>query len=315
MQTLPVFLDIQGRRCLLVGTGETADRKRQLLLRAGALVVSTADTFSVDDLAEIVLVVAASSDQVLNERVSIAARTRHIPVNVVDQPQLCTFIFPAIVERGLIVVAVSSGGAVPVLTRLLRARIETLLPSTLGDFAQHAAAFRSRIRDALPDMRQRLRFWDGLLQQQFIGSACGDLSNLDVAPEIDRALADFIASNKSGHISVVGAGPGDPDLLTFKALRCLQACDLVVYDENVSAAVVDLARRDSRRHCLQSHENPATLFAEHAGQGAHIVYLKAGDPLSHRGVTLLLSQCQALGIKYDVVPGVIDQSGAYFDAV
>lgn len=315
MQTLPVFLDIQGRRCLLVGVGETADRKRQMLLRAGALVVSIADTFSVDDLTDIVLVVAASSDQTLNERVSIAARSRHIPVNVVDQPQLCTFIFPAIVERGLIVVAVSSGGAVPVLTRLLRARIETLLPSSLGDFAQQAAAFRSRVRDTLPDMRQRLRFWDNLLQQQFIGCASSNLVNLDKKPEFDRALADFVAGNKPGRINVVGAGPGDPDLLTFKALRCLQACDLVVYDENVSAAFVDLARRDAQRHCLQSHENPATLLQENAGQGAHVVYLKSGDPLSHRGVTLLLAQWQASGIACDVVPGVIDQSGAHFDAI
>lgn len=312
MPLLPVFLDLQGRQCLLVGSGEMAGRKLHLLQQAGAVVTVSGNDFSDSDLAGMALVVAASDDQMLNERISLAAQSRQIPVNVVDQPHLCSFVFPAIVERGPITVAVSTGGALPVLARLLRARIETLLPPSLGDFAVRAAAFRQQVRQQLPEMRQRLRFWDGLLQQQLIGSG-SDLQMFDSAEALDRKLATFLAAENAGHISVVGSGTGDPDLLTFKALRCMQACDLLVFDDSVPAVIVNLARRDARRHPLQPGEDAATLLHAEAGRGMHVVWLLAGDPLSYRNVPLLLAQWQAAGISIDMVPGIIDQAGVFPD--
>lgn len=308
MQTLPVFLDVKGKYCLLVGEGEVALRKRRLLDSAGAVVVTTLHDFSEDNLADVALVVAASDDDALNERVSRAARLRNIPVNVVDQPGLCSFIFPAIVERGPITVAVSSAGSAPVLTRLLRARIENMLPVSLGAFAQHAGEFRKQVRARLPDMQQRLRFWDRLLQRQLIG-ADGNLESL-AGSGFQQHLDSFILDASTGFVSVVGVGPGDPDLLTFKALRCLQGCDVVFFDQDVNPVIVSLARRDARQLALREHEDAATLLMAEASCGAHVVYLKSGDPLSHRDVPLLLVKLHAASIEYGIVPGIIDQAGA-----
>ena len=200
----------------------------------------------------------------------------------------------------------------PVLARLLRARIETLLPPSLGDFAARAAVFRQQVRRQLPDMRQRLRFWDGLLQQELIGSG-SDLQMLDSTDALDRKLAAFRAAGNAGRISVVGAGSGDPDLLTFKALRCMQACDLLVFDNSVPAVIVNLARRDARRHLLQMDDDVATLLHGEVQHGLHVVWLLAGDPLSYRNVSLLLAQWQAAGINIDMVPGIIDQTRVFPD--
>ena len=309
MQALPVFFDVKGKSCLLVGDGELALRKRRLLDKAGAVIVAVSENFTEDNLAGVVLAVAASHDNVLNERVSIAAKSRNIPVNVVDQPYLCTFIFPSIVERGSITVAVSSGGAVPVLTRLLRARIETLLPASLGNFVERASIFRKQVGARLPDVSQRLRFWDQLLQRQLIG-ADGDLQTLMGESAFEESLDNFIANAVRGQVSVVGAGTGDPDLLTFKALRCLQGCDMVVCDESVSEDIVNLARRDARQIVLQANEDVFALLQAEVLKGAYVVYLKTGDPLSYRDIPLLLTRLHAANVQYDIVPGIIDQAGA-----
>jgi uroporphyrin-III C-methyltransferase/precorrin-2 dehydrogenase/sirohydrochlorin ferrochelatase len=309
VQTLPVFIDIKGKPCLLVGDGELALRKCRLLDKAGAAVVTLSGDFTEDKLDGVVLVVVASADKHVNELISRAAKSRNIPVNVVDQPDLCTFIFPSIVERGPITVAVSSGGTVPVLARLLRARIETLLPASLGEFAQRVGIFRQQVSQRLPDMQQRLRFWDQLLQSQLIG-ACGDMGMLANETVFDRELDQFLDSSAVGMVSVVGAGPGNPDLLTFKALRCLQACDVVFFDSDVSLDIVNLARRDARQIMLENKQDIAELLQAEVGSASYVVYLKAGDPLSYREVPLLLARLQAADIKYEVVPGIIDQAGA-----
>lgn len=314
MQTLPVFLDIKGKPCLLAGDGDIAERKRRLLEKAGAVVVTLSGNFSEEKLDGMVLVVAASSEKQVNETVSHSARLRNIPVNVVDQPDLCTFIFPSIVERGPVTVAVSSGGAVPVLTRLLRARIETLLPDSLGEFAQVVSVFRQQVKARLPDMQQRLRFWDGLLQSHFISASADMQMRIDEVTLCQR-LDQFTSADAMGQVSIVGTGPGDPDLLTFKALRCLQACDVVFFDCDVSQEIVDLSRRDARRVLLEKHQDIALSIRAEVKDSSAVVYLKAGDPLSHRDVTLLLARLQAADIKYTVVPGIIDQSGAGFHAI
>ncbi|HSC76360.1 MAG TPA: SAM-dependent methyltransferase [Pseudomonadales bacterium] len=306
MQTLPVFLDVKHKPCLLVGDGELAQRKRRLLDKAGAVVIQVSDRFAEENLENVVLVIAASLDGALNERVSLAARARNILVNVVDQPALCTFIFPSIVERGPITVAVSSGGNAPVLTRLLRARIETLLPASLGEFARRVGVFRKQASNRLPDIKQRLRFWDQLLQRQLIG-ADSNLQTLMDDNAFEQRLESFIAGTANGQVSIVGTGTGDPDLLTFKALRCLQGCDVVIFDQDVSPVIVNLARRDARQIVLQGHEDIFTVLEEEVDRGAYVVFLKSGDPLSYRDLPLLLARLQGANVPYDIVPGIIDQ--------
>jgi uroporphyrin-III C-methyltransferase/precorrin-2 dehydrogenase/sirohydrochlorin ferrochelatase len=303
MKTLPVFLDVYNKTCLVVGEGDVASRKSRLLINAGAVIRSAATRFSLADLDDVTLVIAASDDHSLNQHVSEAAQARNIPVNVVDKPDLCTFIFPSIVERGDITVAVSSGGAVPVLTRLLRARLETLLPPSLAEFAAQAGSWRTRIKQTLPDMQQRLRFWDHLLQEQMIG-ADGDIQAKFSEVGMQKTLENFAAERTSGCIFVVGAGPGDPDLLTFKALRCLQACDLVVFDQQVDPRIIDLARRDAHRIRLDNRQKVADMLQSHALLQRHVVYLLAGDPGSYRELPALLMSVAALGVPVHCVPGV-----------
>lgn len=303
MKTLPVFLDVHNKTCLVVGEGEVAERKSRLLIKAGAVIRATAAHFSPADLDGVALVVAASADAALNQRASEAAKARNIPVNVVDQPDLCTFIFPSIVERGDITVAVSSGGAVPVLTRLLRARLETLLPPSLAEFAASAASWRAGIKQKLPDMQQRLRFWDQLLQEQMIGVG-GNLSTQLSEDEMQQQLDKFSAETLHGCVFIVGAGPGDPDLLTFKALRCLQACDVVVFDEHVDARIVELARRDAQKVMINKQQEAAELLQNHVSQQRNVVYLLAGDPGSYRELTSLMMAVSAAGVQVYCVPGV-----------
>lgn len=313
MQTLPAFLNIHGKTCLLVGSGEAAQRKRRLLEKAGAAVHAVAEQdFVESDLQGVALVVAASADDAFNQRISIAAQARSILVNVVDKPEWCTFIFPAIVERGAITVAVSSNGSAPVLTRLLRARIEALLPASLEHFAQQIAAFRQTVSIRLPDIKQRLRFWDQLLQRHFISA--------DSVANVAKGGADFVEQLEAfaqgvaakGRVAIVGAGTGDPDLLTFKALRCLQACDVVLADTDVPATITSLARRDAAQHTLQVADNVLSLLQDGVQRGEFVVYLLAGDPLARRDMSQLLMSLQAAGIVYDVVLGVIDQRAGFF---
>ncbi|HQQ64091.1 MAG TPA: NAD(P)-dependent oxidoreductase [Pseudomonadales bacterium] len=303
MKTLPVFLDVHNKACLVVGEGDVAVRKARLLTKAGATVRHVSKSFCLGDLDGVTLVIAASGDPELDQHVSQAAQARSIPVNVVDQPALCTFIFPSIIERGDITVAVSSGGVVPVLTRLLRARLETLLPPSLAEFAAMAGSWRKHIKQHLPDMQQRLRFWDQLLQEQMIGAG-GDISTRLSEAGIQQLLESFSTHNQGGCVFVVGAGPGDPDLLTFKALRCLQACDVVVFDEHVDQRIVELARRDAHRVRLENQQHVLGLLLSHVAQRGHVVYLLAGDPGSYRELQALLMSVSAAGVPVHCVPGV-----------
>ncbi len=302
MKSLPVFLDVHQKTCLLVGEGEVAERKRRLLLKAGALVRHLPTGFVEADLDGVMLVVAASSDDALNALVSSFAQARNVPVNVVDRPALCTFIFPAIVERGDITVAVSSGGVAPVLTRLLRARLETFLPGTLTDFVARVAALRVEIKQRIPDARLRLRFWDRLLQDQLIGAA-GNLEEIFSETKLQQVIHGFSSTSTQGSLAVVGAGPGDPDLLTFKALRCLQACDVLVFDERVDARIVSLARRDALQICVQHAASVADLLVKHA-QAENVVYLLAGDPGSYRDLSAVMMAVAAEEIPVQCVPAV-----------
>lgn len=315
MQTLPVFLDVKGRRCLLVGNGDSAQRKRFLLERAGADIVSVSESaFDESLLQDAALVIVASDDAVLAASISASAKSKNIPINVVDKPALCTFIFPAIVERGAVTVAVSSNGTAPVLTRLLRARIEALLPSSLGELAQQVGSFRQKVSQKISDAKQRLRFWDGLLQRYLISTSSGELSQQ--AADFDEQLEQFLRNGEvRGRVAIVGSGTGDPDLLTFKALRVLQACDSVLFDADVNHSITQLARRDAQQYTIESHDDVFSLLYDGVKNKRYLVYLVPGDPLSLRDMSALLMRLQAENISFEVVPGVIDQSGVDFHAV
>lgn len=339
MDYLPIFLKLEGQRCLVVGGGEVAARKVNALLRAkgkvsvvspelGAELTTLADAgrigfsrkgFEPGDLDAIHLVISATNQRAVNESVAAAARQKGIPVNVVDCPELCSFIFPALVDRYPVVIAVSTGGASPVLARLVRARLEAALPAAYGRLAKLAEACRQRVKTAIPDATRRRRFWESTLQG---GLAELIFAGQEVAAQrhFDRLLAAESSDQPSagvGFVSLVGAGPGDPDLLTLRALRTLQEADVIVYDRLVSPEVMRLARTDaekidagkaSSRHTLPQEEINQ-LLVRLAREGKRVVRLKGGDPfIFGRGgeeIETLMEQ----GVPFQIVPGVTAATG------
>ena len=333
MRYFPIFLDLQGRPALVVGGGETAARKLRLLRKAGAdatvvapqavaEIAALAETgeiswqpraFRASDLDGIAAVHSATGRPEVDRAVSDAARIAGIPVNVVDDPEASSFIVPAIVDRDPIVIGISSGGAAPVLARRVRERIEALLPSRLGRLAAFAERFRSAVAATQPPA-QRRGFWEAIFDGP-IGRAVleGDESGANEAMigTINRSGGEDSAERR-GVVHIVGAGPGDPDLLTVKALRLIQDADVILYDALVEDAILERARRDAERifvgktkgqHSLPQARINA-LLAEHAGAGRRVVRLKGGDPFVFgRGGEELLSLREE-GIDVEVVPGV-----------
>lgn len=335
MDFLPIFLDVRGKPCLVVGGGEVAARKCALLLRAGARVtiqspslsaafdadlaaariVHRAAPFSDGEAAGYALIIAATNDDAVNRAVAAAARARQIPVNVVDQPALCSFIMPSIIERAPLVVAVSSGGASPVLARLLRARLESLIPAGYGRLAAIAAAFRDRVKARFKPAERR-RFWERVLQGPIAELA---LSGRDEAARsaLEKMLGDDRLAFSGGEVSLIGAGPGDPDLLTFRALRLMQEADVVVYDRLVSQPILDLVRREAERiyagkerarHALPQ-EDINHLLIGLARQGKRVVRLKGGDPFIFGRGGEEIATLAAEGIPFQVVPGITAAAG------
>lgn len=337
MKYLPIFLNLTDQPCLVVGGGEVASRKVATLLRAGARVrvvspqlgpaiaelagsgriESVAKVFEPDDLAGFALVVSATGEQSVNEAVAAAARQRGIVCNVVDHPELCSFIFPAIVDRSPVIVAVSTGGASPVLARLVRARLEALLPAAYGRLADLAERFRPRVKQAVTDPARRRRFWERWLQGPVAELALAG-REVEAAEQLERLLAaEGRASPSVGMVSLVGAGPGDPDLLTLRAFRLLQEADVVVYDRLVSPAVMALVRGDAERiyagkersrHTLPQ-EDINRLLARLARQGHHVVRLKGGDPFIFGRGGEEIETLMEEGIPFQVVPGITAASG------
>jgi uroporphyrin-III C-methyltransferase/precorrin-2 dehydrogenase/sirohydrochlorin ferrochelatase len=337
MDYFPVFLKIAGEHCLVVGGGKVALRKTQSLLRSRARVtlVSTelcgelatlfhdkiivwhAREFEADDVKGCRLVIAATDKRQVNEQVSIVAHAHNIPVNVVDCPDLCSFIMPAVVDRSPVVVALSSGGGSPLLTRLLKARIENLLHPAYSRLAEFAERNRQRVKSAIGDAVMRRRFWEGLLQGSWADMVCAGREE-EAQACLDKALAgDVDATTGAGMVYLVGAGPGDPELLTLRALRLIQEADVIVYDRLVSAGVMARARLDAEkiyagkqrsRHSLPQHAINQ-LLVEQARLGKRVVRLKGGDPfIFGRGgeeIETLMEQ----GIAFQVVPGITAASG------
>ncbi|MFJ1573121.1 siroheme synthase CysG [Pseudomonas sp. NPDC088322] len=335
MNYLPLFHKLQGGRVLVVGGGEIALRKARLLADAGAalrvvapqvdsqLISLTEATggevlvrgYQVTDLEGCRLVIAATDDPQLNAQVSAEAQARSLPVNVVDAPALCTVIFPAIVDRSPLVVAVSSGGDAPVLARLIRAKLEAWIPAAYGELAGLAARFRHQVKSLYPDVNQRRGFWETVFQgpiaeRQLAGQSAE-------AERLLQAMVDGAPVQQGGEVYLVGAGPGDPDLLTFRALRLMQQADVVLYDRLVAPAIIDMCRRDAERIYVgkrrADHSVPQEqinqLLVELALQGKRVLRLKGGDPFIFGRGGEEIEELAEHGIPFQVVPGITAASG------
>ncbi len=334
MRYLPLFFDLQQKTCLLLGGGEVATRKLALLREAGARVEIVARALSPEILDTLddqqvshratefteahldgkVLVICATDDAALNARVAAAARARSIPVNVVDDPSQCSVIVPAIIDRDPITVAVSSAGTSPVLARWIRSRIEALLPPSIGALARFMGSKRSVIKAALPHGGARRRFWE-----RFLASPIPDQLAAGQIAKADSAFAQQLAGTppESGRVTLIGAGPGSPDLLTFRALQRLQAADVVVHDRLVPEAIVALARRDAERiyvgKCRDAHSVPqaeiGALLVRLAKEGKIVARLKGGDPFIFGRGGEEAQVLAAAGVPFDIVPGVTAAAG------
>lgn len=336
MDYFPVFVNLKEQNCLVVGAGEIAARKIELLVRAGAKITVIAKeisaavlslqtnheltilqkSFAPADLRDFRLVVSATDNAEVNKLVTKIANEQNILVNVVDNPDLCSFIFPAIIDRSPIVAAVSSGGAAPVLARLLRAKMEGIIPPAYGQLAQLAEKFRNNVKNHIKEPAQRRIFWENIFQGS-VAELVFAGNEQEAELQLQQALGKQKDSISRGEVYLIGAGPGAPDLLTFRALRLMQQADVLVYDHLVSPEILDLARRDSEKiyvgkqrekHTLPQ-ESINILLADLAKAGKRVARLKGGDPfIFGRGgeeIETLMQQ----GINFQVVPGITAASG------
>lgn len=336
MDYLPLFHNLHGRLVLVVGGGEIALRKSRLLSEAGAVLRVVASHiepqlrelveqgggecherfYQQADLEAVQLVIAATDDAPLNAQVSAEAQALNLPVNVVDAPELCSVIFPAIVDRSPLIIAISSGSHAPVLARLTRARIETLFPHSYGKLAQLAKRFRGQVKAAFPQINQRRVFWENVFQ--------GDIAERVFAGQeqaaealLERQLGAQAGKSYTGEVYLVGAGPGDPDLLTFRALRLMQQADVVLHDRLVPDAIIDLCRRDADRiYVGKTRANHAVpqeqinqMLVRLAKEGKRVLRLKGGDPFIFGRGGEEIQELTAHGVPFQVVPGITAASG------
>ena len=294
MNYLPIFFDIKNKPCIVVGGGGIAARKVDLLRKAQAdvtvispelgqeMTVFHGDNkinwiqreYQQGDLAEAWLVVAATHIKEINQQVSTEAESLKIPCNVVDNPDICSFIMPSIIDRDPVQIAISTGGASPVLARLIRTNLESCTPSAYGKLAHLVSGYRESVKNAFPKVDERRKFWESILE--------GPVSEHVFAGRNDDArqlLEKLIAEAKSdpdyiGEVFLVGAGPGDPDLLTFRALRLMQKADVIVYDRLVSEPIMDLVRRDAERIYAGKERSKHAIPQENINQ--LLVRLEAG---------------------------------------
>ncbi len=337
MEFLPLFFDLKNKPVLIVGGGVVAMRKARLLAQAGAKITVVA-TDVVDELnrllsdcagtlipgdyagqvnSDFVLVVAATNNQEVNVSVSNDAKAINLPVNVVDNPALCSFIFPAIIDRSPIIAAVSSGGSSPVLARLLRAKLETVIPASYGRLALLAEKYRNQVKKTFDHINLRRGFWEKIL-----GGMVADLVFAGKEKEAEELLLEELNSKQQikrelGEVYLVGAGPGDPDLLTFKALRLMQQGDVVLYDRLVSQGILDLCRRDAdmvyvgkaRSDHAVPQEGINDLLVKYAKQGKRVLRLKGGDPFIFGRGGEEIEELSEAGIPFQVVPGITAAAG------
>ncbi|CAC9537206.1 Precorrin-2 oxidase (EC 1.3.1.76) @ Sirohydrochlorin ferrochelatase activity of CysG (EC 4.99.1.4) / Uroporphyrinogen-III methyltransferase (EC 2.1.1.107) [uncultured Gammaproteobacteria bacterium] len=335
MNYLPIFIDITQKPCLVVGGGDIAYRKINLLLKANAQVSCVAQAccngvtqlaknntitviekaFEPSDIKSQVLIVSATNDRALNAQVSDLAKNANIPVNVVDSPDLCTFIMPSIVDRSPIVIAISSAGKAPVLARLIRAKLESTIPNAYGKLAELAGSFRAQVKAKFNNIEDRRYFWEkafsGVVAEK-VFSGKTDEAELDLQTQLDKST-----DSEMGEVYLVGGGPGDPDLLTFKALRLMQQADVILYDRLVSDEVMELVRRDAELIYVgkerDNHSVPQDginqLLVDLAKQGRRVCRLKGGDPFIFGRGGEEIETLAENGVPFQVVPGITAASG------
>ncbi|MDH3354802.1 MAG: siroheme synthase CysG [Chromatiales bacterium] len=330
MDFLPIFLDLKAQPCLVVGGGDIAARKASLLLDAdGAVTVVSPElssqmaqyvkegrvehletTFDIPHLEGMRVVIAATDDRAVNELVSKECQSRSIPVNVVDNPDLCSFIMPSIIDRSPVQIAVSTGGSSPVLARILRARLESTIPAAYGRLASMVNGFRDKVKARFDDVNSRRNFWEGVLQ--------GDVAELVFAGKDEQAEKELELavkngdSSKVGEVYLIGGGPGDPDLLTFRALRLMQQADVIVHDRLISKEVLNLTRRDADRIYVGKERDQHTvpqdqinqLLVDLAKEGKRVCRLKGGDPFVFGRGGEEIETLSENGVNFQVVPGI-----------
>ncbi|MBV1959741.1 MAG: siroheme synthase CysG [Pseudomonadales bacterium] len=338
MQFLPIFFDVRSSTVLIIGGGDVALRKARVLAKCGAQLRIVAPQIRLDlielvmqaeypgeihkrkylasDIADVALVVVATGDSELNEAISSQAKAQKIPVNVVDRPELCSFVFPSVLDRSPLVVAISSGGTSPVLARHLRARLETLIPSGYGKLATLLGKFREPVKSRFKTLGQRRSFWE-----KVVNGTVTELVLTGHATEAEQLLSEWIEkggiAETRGEVYLVGGGPGDPDLLTFKALRLMQQADVVLYDRLVSPEVLALVRKDAEQinvgKARDKHTVPQgdinDMLVRLANEGKKVLRLKGGDPFVFgRGGEELEGLAEA-SIPFQVVPGITAANG------
>lgn len=340
MEFFPLFLNLRESRILVFGDSAAAARKIELLLKSGCSIRFVSETLSNKSLASLVdrkeveyintqlsddsiwegvnYAVAASEDANLDEIFSSNARKRSIPVNVVNRVDLSTFVFPSIIDRSPIIAAVSSGGELPILTRLVRSRLEASLPHALGRLADIAKTYRQQVKDSVEGINARRRFWERHLEGKFSELIFSGKED-EAKSLIESAVKTLSSSSPSndGEVYLVGAGPGDPDLLTFKALRLIRQADIVLYDRLVSEPILELVRHDAERinvgkersNHLVPQESINDLLVKYAKQGKRVLRLKGGDPfIFGRGGEEIETLAEE-GVSFQVVPGITAASG------
>lgn len=335
MDFLPLFFDLKQQTCLLVGGGTIATRKARLLHKAGACIKVVApevsdelkqlahdshgevifEKYKHEYLTDAILVICATEIREVNEQVANDCKALKLPVNVVDNPSLCSVIMPAIVDRSPLIMAVTSGGEAPVMARRVRTILESTFSGNYGKLAQLASKFREKVKESFTDGEIRRRFWESVLNGPIAEKALG--GDLESAEKEMQSLINTQTVDETGEVYLVGAGPGDPDLLTFKALRLMQRAEVVLYDRLVSPEILDMTRRDAQRiyvgkkradHAVEQKQINQMLL-DLALEGKRVLRLKGGDPfIFGRGgeeIELLADH----NVRFQVVPGITAASG------
>jgi len=339
MDHLPIFFDIQNKPVIIVGGGTLAARRTDMVLRAGGRVMLFARELSdeFNDLSQnenfehitaplaahhfedVVLAYATSENHDLDEKVHKLARAASVPVNVADNPKLCDFITPSILDRSPLVVGISTAGTSPILGRLIKARLETMLPAAYGQFANFLGRYRHEVMERIKDSALRRRFWERVMDGPVLDFVLTG-HETEASSEMEQELTAYADGNHDpgiGEVYLVGAGPGDPDLLTFRALRLMQRADIVLYDRLVGDGILNLVRRDAERvyvgklpkEHIVPQEEISDWLVEYARKGKRVLRLKGGDPFIFGRGGEEIETLAAEGIPFQVVPGITAASG------
>ena len=339
MKYFPLNIELNKKSVLLIGGGEIAERKLDLLVKADACLTVVSPSFtdylltfekkenitfvhseynsSFIDEGEYSFIIAATNDEDINKQIAKDANARNILVNVVDRPEICDFIFPSILERGPITVSVSTGGASPVLARMLRTKLETLIPGGYGKLAKIVSENRVLVRKKFKNFKSNRIFWEEVLNSKFVDLVLSGQEK-NALDYLETMINNFDEKKKSqGEVYLVGAGPGDPDLLTFRALRLMQQADIVLYDRLVHPDIIELVRRDAQKiyvgkerdHHVVRQTEINQLLVKFAKEGNRVLRLKGGDPFIFGRGGEEIERLVDENVSFQVVPGITSASG------